>query len=192
MRLALLLSLLAGIPPDGDDASHFPLIPGSRWEYKTQLLRWSTRVGEPGPGREGPPRTVLCAEDKEGTTLRSEDGAVRLTVTREGVYQGSVHASNLILKFPLKKFDDWEGGDKKNGISRFTNHGQVDLEVGGTKYRCWKIREQRSVPKGLRTWTRWYAPGVGLVWEDYSEEIAGTVTQRICMLESYEKEAGKK
>jgi hypothetical protein len=191
MRLALLLGLLA-LPAGDDDASHFPLVGGSRWTYTTRELRWSTRVGEPGAPREGPPRKVSCTEEKDGPLLRSPDGTLRVIVTRDGVYLGSVDAANLILKFPLKKFDEWGPGDKKNGLSRFSNHGQVDLEVAGVQYRCWKIRERRVLPKGPRSWTRCYAPGIGLVSEDYSEEIDGTVTRRSLLLESYDKEPGNK
>jgi hypothetical protein len=191
MRVALLVCVLAGVLPD--DAAHFPLVPASRWVYKTQEQRWNTRVGEPGPPREGPLRTVLCTEGKDGASLVS-DGASsdRMIVTRDGVYQGSVDAARLLLKFPLKKFDDWGPGDKKNGLSRFSNHGEVELEVGGVTYRCWKVREQRVLTGGLRTWTRWYAPGIGLVREDYSEESGETVTRKSSTLESYEKEPGKK
>jgi len=179
-----------------DDASHFPLIPESRWVYKTREHRWSTKVGEPGPEKDGLPRTVLCQDGKESPTLRTSDGtsasAVRVMVTRDGVYQNSVDPANLILKFPLKKFDDWGAGDRKNGLSRFANHGQHDLEIGGTRYRCWKITEQRAVSRGLRTWTRWYAPGVGLVCEEFTEETDGIVVKRSALLDSYEKEGGRK
>jgi hypothetical protein len=192
MRLAILLGLLAGLLPDGDDASHFPLVPGSRWVYKTQELRWSLRIGEPGPMKEGPLRTVLCVEGRDGPALRSENALARMIVTREGVYRGSVDAANLILKFPLKKFDDWGGGDRKNGRSRFSNHGQGDIELGGVKYHAWRITEQRALPKGLRSWSRWYAPGIGLVWEDDCEEMDGTVTKRSSILESYNQDAAGK
>jgi hypothetical protein len=96
------------------------------------------------------------------------------------------------LKFPLKKFDDWGAGDRKNGLSRFANHGQREIEISGTKYLCWKITEQRSLQKGSRSTTRWYAPGIGLVWEEATEEIDGAVTTRISELETFDKVPGKK
>jgi hypothetical protein len=66
------------------------------------------------------------------------------------------------------------------------------VEIAGAKVRCWKIREQRALSKGLRSWTRCYAPGIGLVSEEVRDEVDGTVTQRSSILETYEKESGKK
>ena len=100
--------------------------------------------------------------------------------------------ANLILKFPLKKFDDWGPGDRKNGLPRFANHGQREIEISGTKYLCWKITETRAMPKSTRSWTRWYAPGIGLVYEESTEETDGNVTKRIYELESFDKEPGRK
>ena len=179
-----------------DDASYFPLSDGARWVYKTREGRFSTKVGEPGPTKDGPKRTVEAAVGKDSATLTTLDGkapgTVRILVTRDGVYQTGVDPANLILKFPLGKFDDWGPGDKRNGLPRFANHGRREIEVAGKKYLCWKITETRSLPRVTRSWTRWYAPDVGLVWEESTEEVDGVVTQRVAELESYEKAPARK
>jgi hypothetical protein len=183
--LGILCSVLAQ-----DDASHFPLNDGARWVYTCQESRYNTKIGEPGPPKEGPERVVQCARGKDSTTLTPTGGKpVLVFVTRDGVYQNSVDPANLILKFPLKKFDDWGPGNAKNGLSRFVNHGQCEIEVAGAKRRCWKITETRSLLKLTMTSTRWYAPGIGLVYEESTEERDGAVTKRVYELETYEKQA---
>jgi hypothetical protein len=192
MRASSVLAILCSVLAQ-DDASHFPLVDGAVWTYSAREARWNTKVGEPGPLRVGQNRTVQCAQRKEGPTLTPLDGMAptHYIVTQEGIYQTKVDPANRVLKFPLKKADDWGPGDKKNGLPRFLNHGQKEIEISGTKYLCWKISEIRGIPKGTRTWTRFYAPNVGLVCEESVEETDGAVTKRVYELESYRTPDGK-
>src|SRR5204862_7808814 len=127
LRSAAILGFLCVVLVQ-DAASHFPLPDGAVWTFKSREIRYNTKVGEPGPPKEGLKRTLQCAGGKEGATLTAFDGkpspALRMIVTRDGIYQSSVDPANLVLKFPLKKFDDWGPGDRKNGLPRFANHGQ--------------------------------------------------------------------
>jgi hypothetical protein len=176
-----------------DDASHFPLPDGARWVYTSRETRYNTRIGEPGPPKEGPKRVLRCVRGKDSATLGGPEGVpAQFFVTPAGVYQSRVEPGNLILKFPLKKFDDWGPGEPRNGLPRFANHGQSEIEISGKKYLCWKITETRSQPKSTQSWTRWYAPGVGLVSEESTEERDGAVTKRVADLETFEQPATRK
>src|SRR5437868_15545714 len=77
MRLLTFFGVLTGVLAQfrgGDDAAHFPLADGALWVYKTREGRANTKVGEPGPLKEGPKRTIQCAEGKESASLTTFDG----------------------------------------------------------------------------------------------------------------------
>jgi hypothetical protein len=166
-------------------ADPFPVGDGSRWVYTNRMAKFSAKVGEPGPMLAGPARTITCTAGKEFVTLSGSDGKRMVAiVTADGVYETSVDPANLFLKFPLKKFDTWGKGDKKNALSTFVNHGEVTIEVPAGKFTCWKIEEQRILPRGSFRRTRWYARGVGLVSEESIELKDGEGTRRVLELES--------
>src|SRR5947207_955501 len=102
MRIAAVLAVACILVQA--DASHFPLPDGALWVDKSCESRANPKVGEPGPPKEGPKRSIRCADGKEAPTLTTFDGkpspAVRIFVTRDGVYPSSVDSANLILKFP--------------------------------------------------------------------------------------------
>lgn len=181
----LALSFLAQAAPGADP---YPVGDGHRWVYKNRLGKFSTKVGEPGPMLLGPDRTITCVAGKESFTMAGSDGRRLVAiVTPEGVYESAVDPANLFLKFPLRKFDTWGKGDKKNALSSYVNHGEVAIEVAAGKYTCWKIEEKRILPRGSFQRTRWYAKGVGLVSEESIEETDGTGTRRVLELVSFER-----
>ena len=158
----LLCMLAYGQEPPAPDC--FPLKVGHTWVYEVI-----------GRDEKEAVMTVFKSEkigDVECFVLKNWAGTskdISVAASAEGIRLHKAHEvcdpPRTLLKYPLKKGDVWDSGDKMFGVAlKIRNEGEEEIKVPAGTFMCWKIATvAEEGEKSMTLATQWFAPGMGLV-----------------------------
>ncbi len=155
--------------------SWFPVIPGSKWVYKTESgLQIVTTTGSPIKHKD---LTYIPVNTGHTTFyyLPLEDALIRLETTAGD----QIPTAWIVITDKTDKGSSWKAVINKKDFGFFQVEGKEDVSINGEKYQnCLKIT-YHAADSPIPSAVSWYAPDIGPVKiEEHSKSLILTEYSR--------------
>lgn len=191
MRLVLALSLsgLAAVlsaaeqPPALPTPNYYPLIKGTRWEYR--VSDEETEIAVTCEVKEVEKKDGRTHARVEATFPNAVSLGEELSHDAEGVYRDAYVGVKLsqpfpIIKYPVKPADQWKQkvklGDLEGTASISIRNTRAAVDVPAGKFTCLAVESVVESRGDKVAATIWYADGIGIVKQ---ETTSGGRTMRM-------------
>jgi hypothetical protein len=151
-------------PPD----LYYPVRVGTRSVYEWHDGDRTVEVVTDVEAKDGATRVTMC-EEADGKLVPVNEVAVTAREVRWIDYQGeALDRPVSLLRLPAKAGDRWDVGfatKSRRVKGTATVKGGEEVEVPAGKFKA--VRVDRAVDGNELTFALWYAPGVGVVKEEF-------------------------
>lgn len=180
------VTLAAPEPKEPNDDAYFPTEVGAKWVYQFQIDKQA--------GTTERTEIVTAVEENNGAKLVTvneikddgkDDMMYTIRVSHRGLHLVSTRFSTLkpelcVLRLPFKEASNWEATVTYSSLSsgyetvenrKFTAVALEEVKVPAGKFKAIRLLEKRKSGVLEREYTKWYAPQVGLIKQEYWDGV---------------------
>ncbi|MBI4563817.1 MAG: hypothetical protein HY716_03880 [Planctomycetes bacterium] len=172
-------------------ADFFPHSQGTVWTYVSEGKEGKITVS--GEEKVGDVETVVLTSERPDRLAEKEylaigDRGIRLVRRSIGDRVHDFDPPILRLKLPALQGESWEWKGRigeEEARARFTNRGEEEVKVPAGTYKAWKVEVEMELAGTKHRGTNWYAPGIGIVRQEFTFEGPGKRQSGVIELKAF-------